>query len=191
MAPVTQGIHVAEVQARLQTLRDVGDSAGDFAGHEGFAATWRFVVEQNAVTGVHAVGFTVVHGDPVGVQFCYRIRRARVERRGLFLWDFLHQTVQLGGGCLVEASFLLKAEEADCFQQTQRTHGINVGCVFRGFEGDRYVAHRAQVVDFIRLYFLQDTGQVGGIGQVAVVQVEFRVRRVRILINMIDTFGVK
>ena len=53
------------------------------------------------------------------------------------------------------------------------------------------MAHRAQVVDFIRLHFLQDTGQVGGIGQVAVVQVEFRVRRVRILINMIDTFGVK
>ena len=53
------------------------------------------------------------------------------------------------------------------------------------------MAHRAQVVHFIRLHFLQDTGQVGGIGQVAVVQVEFRVCRVRILINMIDTFGVE
>jgi hypothetical protein len=53
------------------------------------------------------------------------------------------------------------------------------------------VAHRAQVVDFIRLHFLQDTGQVGGIGQVAVVQVEFRVRRVRILIDMVHTLGVE
>ncbi|SAD31442.1 Uncharacterised protein [Enterobacter cloacae] len=53
------------------------------------------------------------------------------------------------------------------------------------------MAHRAQVVDFIRLYFLQDTGQVGGIGQVAVMQVEFRVRRVRILVNMIDTLGIE
>jgi hypothetical protein len=71
--------------------------------------------------------------------------------------------------------FSSQDQEADRFQQTQRTHGINVSGVFRGFEGDRNVAHRAQVVHFIRLHFLQDTGQVGGIGQVAVVQVEFRV----------------
>ena len=191
MAPVTQGIHVAEVQARLQALSDVSDRAGDFTGHEGFATTWGFVVEQNAVTGVHAVGFTVVHSDPVSVQFRYRVRRTWVERRGLFLWNFLHQAVQLRGRCLIETGFLLKTQEANRFQQTQRTHGVHVSGVFRGFEGNRNVAHRAQVVDFIRLYFLQDAGQVGGIGQVAVVQVEFRVRRVRILINMIDTFGVK
>ena len=191
MAPVTQGVHVAEVQARFQTLGDVRDSAGDFTGNERFTATWGFVVEQNAVTGIHAVGFTVVHGDPVGVQFCDRIRRTWVERRGLFLWDFLHQAVQLRGGCLVETGFLLKTQEADRFQQTQGTHGVHVSGVFRRLEGDRNVAHRAQVVHFIRLHFLQDTGQVGGIGQVAVVQVEFRVRRVRILIDMIHTFGVE
>ena len=81
---------------------------------------------------------------------------------------------------LVETGFLLKAEETNRFQQTQRTHGVNVSGVFRGFERNRYVAHRARVVNFIRLYFLQDAGQVGGIGQVAVVQMEFRVRRMRI-----------
>src|SRR5690606_32194279 len=128
--------------------------------------------------------FTVVYGDPVGIQFGYRVRRTWVERGGLFLRDFLHQTVQFRGGCLVETGFLLKAEETNRFQQTQRTHRVNVSGVFRGFERNRYVAHRAQVVNFIRLYFLQDAGQVGGIGQVAVVQMEFRVRRMRILVNM-------
>lgn len=78
------------------------------------------------------------------------------------------------------SEFSSQDQEANRFQQTQRTHGVHVSGVLRGFEGDRNVAHRAQVVDFIRLYFLQDTGQVGGIGQVAVMQVEFRVRRVRI-----------
>ena len=149
------------------------------------------MVEQNAVTGIHAVGFTVVHGDPVRVQFRHRVRRTWVERGSLFLRNFLHQTVQLRGGCLVETGFLLKAEEANRFQQTQRTHCVNVSGVFRRFEGDRNVAHRAQVVHFIRLHFLQNTGQVGSIGQVAVVQMEFRVRRMRILINVIHTFGVE
>src|SRR5690606_31814873 len=54
-----------------------------------------------------------------------------------------------------------------------------------------YVAHRTQVVDFIRLHFLQDAGQVGGIGQVAIVQVEFRVCCMRVLVNMVHTFSVE
>ncbi len=53
------------------------------------------------------------------------------------------------------------------------------------------MAHRAQVIDLIRLHFLQDTGQVGAIGQVTVVQVEFRVSGMRILKDMIHALGVK
>ena len=191
MAPVTQGVHVAEVQARFQTLRDVGDSAGDFAGHEGFAATRRFVVEQNAVTGVHAVRFTVVDGDPVGIQFGDRIRRARIERSGLFLWNFLHQAVQFRSGSLIETRFLLQPQEADGFQQTQRAHRIHVGGIFRRLKRHGNVAHRAEVIHFIRLHFLQNARQVGAVGQITVVQVKFRVAAVRILIDVIDTFGVK
>ncbi len=161
MAPVTQGIHVAEEQAGLQPLSDIGNRAGDFAGHEGFATTRRFMVEQNAVTGVDAVGFAVVNGDPVGVQFGDGIRRARIERRGLFLRNFLHQTVQLRGGSLIETGFLFQAQEADRLQQTQRTQRIHVGGVFRGLKRNRNVAHCPQVVDFIRLHFLQNAGQVG------------------------------
>ncbi|MOA16296.1 hypothetical protein D3C78_1365020 [compost metagenome] len=134
MAPVTQGIHVAEVQCLLKALGDVRDRTGDFAGYEGFATAWGFVVEQNTVTRIHTVGFTVVHGDPVRVQFCDSVRRARIERRGLFLRDFLHQAIQLRGGRLVETGFLLKAQEANGFQQTQRAHGINICGVFRGFK---------------------------------------------------------
>ncbi|CTT57508.1 Uncharacterised protein [Escherichia coli] len=130
MAPVTQGIHIAEVQARLQPLGDVGDCAGNFAGNEGFAAARGFMVEENTVTGIHAVGFAVVNGDPVGVQFGDRIRRSRVERRGFFLRNFLHQTVQFRGGSLIETGFLFQTEEADRLQQAQRTHRIDVCGIF-------------------------------------------------------------
>lgn len=91
---------------------------------------------------------------------------------------------------LVEAGFLLKTKEANRFQQTQRTHRIHVSGVLRRLERNRNVAHRPRVVHFIRLY-LQDAGQVGSIGQVAVMQMEFRVCRMRITVNVIDTLGVE
>ncbi|GCL78222.1 hypothetical protein ExPCM14_04028 [Escherichia coli] len=131
VAPVTQGIHIAEIQARLQPLGDVGDCAGDFAGNESLATARGFMVEENTVTGVHAVGFAVVNGDPVGVQFGDRIRRAWVERRGLFLRNFLHQTVQFRSGSLIETCFLFQTEEADRLEQAQRTHRIDVCGIFR------------------------------------------------------------
>ncbi|GAR17435.1 hypothetical protein NGUA05_03531 [Salmonella enterica] len=154
MTPVAQRVHVAEIQAGLQSLGDIGDGAGDLTGDEGFAATRGLMVKQNAVTGVNTVGFTVVDGDPVGVQFRYRIGGTRVERRGLFLRNFLHQTVQFRGGGLVEPRFLFKTEEADRLQQAQRAHRIHIGGIFRRLKRHRHVAHRAQVVDLIRLHFL-------------------------------------
>ncbi|CSE94041.1 Uncharacterised protein [Shigella sonnei] len=53
------------------------------------------------------------------------------------------------------------------------------------------MAHCAQVVHFIRLYFTQNARQVRGITQVAIMQMEFRVAGVRILINVIHALGVE
>ena len=108
VAPVAEGIHVAEEQAGLEALGDVGDAAGDLAGDEGLAAARRLVVEEDAVAGIHAVGLAVVHGDPVGIHLGHRIGRARVERRGFRLRDLLDQAVELGGGCLIEAGLLFQ-----------------------------------------------------------------------------------
>ncbi|MNL28762.1 hypothetical protein D3C87_1504210 [compost metagenome] len=73
VAPVAQRIHIAQMQAAFETLSDIGDSAGDLAGDKGFTTAWRFMVKQNAVTGIHAIGFAVVHGDPVGIHLGHRI----------------------------------------------------------------------------------------------------------------------
>ena len=72
-------------------------AARDFAGDKGFAPARAFVVEQDAVAGVHAVGLAVVDRDPVGVELGHGVGAARVERRGFFLRGFLHQAVKLGG----------------------------------------------------------------------------------------------
>ena len=149
------------------------------------------MVEQDAVAGIHAIGFAVVHGDPVGVHLGHGVGAARVERRGFLLRGFLHQAVEFGGGCLVELGFLFQAEEADGFEQAQRADGIYVGGVFRGFEADGDVGLGAEVVDLVRLYFLQDAGQVGGVGEIAVVELEARVFNVRIFVDVIDALGVE
>lgn len=191
VAPVAQRIDVAHVQAAFQPLGDVGEAAGDLAGDEGFATARAFMVEQDAVAGVEAVGFAVVDGDPVGVHLGDGIRAARVEGRGFLLRDFLDQAVEFGGGSLVEAGFLFQAKEADGFEQAQGANGVDIGGVFRGFEADGHVRLGAEVVDLVRLHFLQDAGEVGGVGEIAVVELEAGVVDVRVFVDVIDALGVE
>ena len=64
------------------------------------------MVEQNAIRGVYAVGFAVIYRDPIRVELCRRIGRARVERCRLSLRDFLHLAEQLGRRSLIETGFI-------------------------------------------------------------------------------------
>ena len=66
------------VEQAKQSHRDAREAAGDLAGHEGLAAQRRFVIEENAAAGVHAVGLAVVDRDPVGVELGDEIGRAHV-----------------------------------------------------------------------------------------------------------------
>jgi len=69
MPPVAQSREVAEVEAVLQADGDAREGAGDLAGDEGFAADRAFVIEQDAVACIDAIGFAVIGGDPAGVEF--------------------------------------------------------------------------------------------------------------------------
>ena len=48
-----------------------------------------------------------------------------------------------------------------------------------------------KVVDFVRLHLLNNAYQVGGIGQIAIMQDELATRFVRILVQVINAIGVK
>ena len=191
MAPVSAGVQVAQVQAALQPLGDVGQAAGDLAGDKGLAPARRLVVEEDAVAGVHVVGLAVVDGDPVGVELCHRVGAARIKRRGLALRCLPHQAVEFRGRGLVEARFLLQAEEADRLEQSQGAHNDHVGGVFRRLETHRHMALRAQVVDLVGLHLVNDAGEVGRIGEIAVVEHELLLRHVRVLVDVIHPLGVE
>ena len=104
------GASFERIQRVFETGLDAGDAARDLAGHEGFAADRTFVIEQDAVGGLHAVGLAVVHRDPVAVQLGDAIGRAPIKRRGFLLRDRLDQTVQFRGGGLIESGLLFHAE---------------------------------------------------------------------------------
>ena len=53
------------------------------------------------------------------------------------------------------------------------------------------VALRRQVVNLVRLHLLDDADQIGGVGQIAVVQDEVAVLHVRVLVEMVDAVGVE
>jgi len=53
------------------------------------------------------------------------------------------------------------------------------------------VGLRAKVIDLVGLDLGNDAGEVGGIREVAVVELEARVRDMRILVDVIDALGVE
>ena len=94
MAPVALGLEVAEVDRVFEPDLDAGNAAGDLARHKGLAAGRALVIEQDAVGSIHAVGFAVIHRDPVAIELGDAVGRARVERRRLLLRDLLDQAVE-------------------------------------------------------------------------------------------------
>ena len=106
VAPVAQGGEIAEVETFLQANSNAREGARDFSGDEGFAADRAFVVEQDAVTRIDAVGLAVVDGDPVGVELGDGVGAARVEGRCFLLRGFLDESVEFRCGSLVETGFI-------------------------------------------------------------------------------------
>ena len=149
------------------------------------------MIEEDAVAGIHAVGLAVVDRDPVGIELGHGVGRARIERRFFSLGNFLDLAVKLGGGGLVEPGLFLKPQNADGLQHPQGAQGVGIGRVFRRFKGDRHMALGRQIVDLVRLHLLDDPDQVGGIGQIAIVQNKPPVLFMRILVEVIDPVGVE
>src|SRR5579863_531689 len=191
MTPVALGIEVTEIERLFEAGLDAGNRAGDLAGDEGLAPDRALMVEQDTVRSKHAVGLAVIHRDPVAVEFRDRIGRAWIERRGLLLRNFLHQTVEFRGRSLVETRLFLHAEDADRLEETKHADRVRVRGIFRALERDGHVALGREIVDFGRPDLLYQADQVGRIRHVAVVHQKRYVPGVRILIEVIDAGGIE
>ena len=130
--------------------QDARDGGGDFPAHEFKAPARRFVVEQDAAGGVHAVGFAVVAGKLKARDLADAVARARVEAGALVLRHFIHQAEHFARSGEVKAALGR--------QRLQRRED-EMGAVDISVEGRELViericheALRGQVVAFVRLH---------------------------------------
>ena len=86
---------------------------------------------------------------------------------------------------------LRQVEYADRLQQAQRAEGVDVGRVLGRVEGDLHVTLRGEVVDLVGPRLLHDADEVGGVGEVAVMEEEAHLLRVGVGVEVVDAVGVK
>ena len=191
MTPVAFSIQVTEEKTILQAEFDSGQGTGDFSGDKGFSAHRAFVVEEDAIAGVEAIGLTVVHDNPVTVHLGDGVGAAGVERGSFFLRDFLHLAVEFAGAGLVEAGFLFEAEDADGVEQAQYAEGIRVGGVFGFFEADSNVALGGEIVDLVGLGLLDDPDEARTVRHIAMMEEEAHIYFVTILDKVVNSVCIE
>ena len=86
MSPITPSVEVTEIKTLLFSEGDICHGPRNLASNEGPSSPRALVVEQDAVTRIHAVGFPVVDGDPESIELGDTVGRTRVKWGGLGLW---------------------------------------------------------------------------------------------------------
>lgn len=78
-----------------------------------------------------------------------------------------------GWGCyLIELGVVGETRRANCLQDTQDTHSVDIGGVLRHLERNLHVALGRQVVDFCGPHVSDDGGEAARIRQITVVKDE-------------------
>ena len=131
IAPVAEGVKVAQVEALLQALADAGGGEGDLAGDEGLATTLALVVEEDAAAAEHIVSLTVLLDNPEAVELGHGIGTVGMEGGVLVLGDFFYLAIELGGRGLIDAAGLLQMAGAHGLEHAENTGGIHICGKFR------------------------------------------------------------
>ena len=87
MSPVTPGVEVTEVETVLLAEGYICRSPGNLTSDEGPSSSGAFVVKQDAVAGIHAIGLPVIDGDPESVELGDTVGGTGVEWGSLRLWS--------------------------------------------------------------------------------------------------------
>ena len=171
MAPIAPGIKISEIEFFLQTELDSAQCARDLARDECFAPSRRFVIEENSVADEEIVRLPLVDGVPMGCHFAHGIRAARVEGR-LFVLRWRRGPEHFRGSSLVKSrlSSGFTRIVTKRFQQAQRACRHDVRSILRLIEAHAHVGLRTEIVDLVGLDLVDQTTEVSGVCQVAVVQ---------------------
>jgi len=172
IAPVTEAVQVAQVEAVLQALADAGSGQRDLPRDEGLASALAFVVEEDARAAEHIVGLAVLLDNPEAVELGHGIGAVGMEGGVLVLGHLLHLAVELGGRGLVDAAGLLETTGTDGLQHAEHAGGVHIGRELGGVEADLHMALCGEVVDLVGAHLAHHLDDAHGVAEVGVVEVE-------------------
>lgn len=171
VSPIALGVEISEFEDFVGAMMDAGDGGGDFPSDETFAAAWRFVVVEDAVDDVHAMGLPIdaaeigreCLGTAVGIYW--------PERGLLGLWEGLgdSENFRRGGvkkpwwGGEITADF----QESECGDGGFGDGGLG------DLKAEADVGLASEVVEFIRLDAGEEAAERGLIAKVGVVEFEW------------------
>ena len=164
---------------------DCGDRAGDLATDKRLSSQRALVIEEDAIGCVQPVGLSVVHRNPIGVDLGGGVGRPGVEGRRLPLRGSAGAAKHLRRRSLIEAGAFSHVEYANGFEEAQRSQSIRIGRVFGGLKAHLNMALRPEIVDLRRLDCLQQTEEIGGVGEITVM------KKMRVAVEVIDAAGVE
>ena len=144
------------------------------------------MIEQDAVRRVNAIGLTVIHRDPVGIELCSTIRAARPERRVFVLWYLGRRPKKLRCRCLIEAGGALEAKNSYGLEKTERPECVRIRRVLRRLETDLHMTLGRKIVDLVGFRLLYQADETGRVRYITVMHGKFGTLFVWIGIKMID-----
>src|SRR6267143_3660413 len=159
VAPIPLGLQVAEVELFLQSRLDARHRPSDLAGHKSLTAPRGLVVKENPIAGKQAVTLAVIHCCPISISFRRSIRRPRMERRILVLWNLVYLAEHFRGTCLIE--FRAHTRLANRFENSYRTQTGYVTRVFGNVEAYAHMRLSSEVVDLVRLNTVEQLYEIG------------------------------
>ena len=172
IAPVAEGIEVAEIEAVLFALGDTGSCKGDLAGDEGLASAFGLMIEEDAGAAEHIVGLTVFLDYPIAIELGNGIGRVWMEGGVLVLRHFFYLAIELGGRCLIDSAGLLQMVGAHSLKDTEHAHCIYIGRELRRIEAYLHMRLCGKVIDLGGLHFAYEFDERHGVAHIGIVEVE-------------------
>ena len=172
IAPVAQRIHIAQVQAILQTLRYACRSQRNLTGNESLAPALALMIEKDTRAAEHAISLTVFLHNPESIQLGHCIGAIRMERRVLVLGHLLYLAVKFRGGSLIDTAGLFQTTGTHGLQHTQHARSVHVCRELGRVKAYLYMTLCCQIVYFVRAHQAHHLYQRHGIAQVTIVEVE-------------------
>src|SRR5574344_195776 len=139
ISPVATGIHITKIQLILISLSYTASCQCNLTGNEVFTSSLTFMIKQDSVTAIHVITLTIILHDPESIQFCDRIRTARIERSRLLLWHLLYLTEKFRCRSLIDMARLFQSTNTYSLQQSQYSDCISLSTIFRNIERNLYV----------------------------------------------------